>query len=146
MKYIFAIIIFISIFSWSFIPKQNAPGFKKEIPCYASGKKDIFYTAIRKFEKIANLDTLENGFDSLQIRIWYNYAKTRSGKKIFSIKRQNKNWTGTLYTDFTDSIKNVIPKSGWSSFMKKLFSDDIMTLPNMDEIKGDRKSTRLNSS
>src|SRR6516225_598402 len=48
--------------------------FKKEIPRYPNGKFDIFYILSKTKQRQLGLDSLENGFDSLQVRVWYDFS------------------------------------------------------------------------
>jgi hypothetical protein len=123
---------------------QIDTNFTKDIPYYKSGRPTPYFYAIREKEKYLNLDTIENGYDSLQIRIWYNYPKSGVGYQILSLKRQNSIWTATLYTrarGYTSSKGTnlqVNPISDWNIFMKKLYSYNIMSLPDLYKIKGYR--------
>ena len=122
--------------------------FTKEIPKYKDGGVDLFYTMKKDMASQLKLHDLEAGFDSLQIRIWYDYALS-SSKELLIIERTNSMWSAARYemkiTDTTakvfDSIistkiKLITPKSGWENFTNKLFDLKIMTLPNMENIPG----------
>ncbi|MDI9868957.1 hypothetical protein [Flectobacillus roseus] len=127
---------------------NTATSFKKEIPTYKNGGVDLFYELKKQKEKQLNLDSLESGFDSLQIRIWYDYALLIN-RELIVIKRTNGKWSAEHYQMAVDwdafkttevikinKIKSVLPKSGWDNFFNKLLSFKIMTLPNMDDISG----------
>jgi hypothetical protein len=90
------------------------------------------------------LINLENGFDNLQIRIWYEYSLIKN-RRLVVITNQRASWTATVYnlqvnydgeTEIIVSkeIKQAIPKSGWESFLKKLFDLKIVTLPDSHDI------------
>jgi hypothetical protein len=136
----------------SSIPKPSAKvdstAFKNEIPTYKDGGVDLFYKVKKQKEQQLKLDSLESGFDSLQIRIWYDYALLIN-RDLIVIKRTNGKWSADHYemvvewddlknieTIKTNKIKSVTPKSGWDKFINELLSLNIMTLPNMDDIPG----------
>ena len=50
---------------------SDSRGFIKEIPTFGDGKPDLFYRLSQQKAKQLKLENLENGYDSLQIRIWY---------------------------------------------------------------------------
>ena len=115
--------------------------FKKEIPTV-----DIFYNLAKAKQKQLGLDSLENGFDNLQIRLWYDFALVRE-RRLVVITNKDTSWTATVYylqvdwdgkteTILSKKIKQVTPKSGWATFSKKLLKLKIVTLPNQDNVKG----------
>lgn len=117
--------------------------FKKEIPLV-----DIFYNLAKAKQKQLGLDSLENGFDNLQIRVWYDFALVRE-RRLVVITNKDTNWTATVYylqvdwdgqteTILSKKVKQVIPKSGWSKFSKELLDLKVATLPSQDDIKGYR--------
>jgi hypothetical protein len=130
---LFLIILSVSIIQLSFA--QDKSNFIKDIPHYKSGIPSIYYSSVRKTEKIIKLDTIENGFDSLQIRIWYHYPKFEPAKKILILKNKNKIWTASLYDYDKDSII-ILNCKDLNGFMNNLFSCQLMTLPDMNAIKG----------
>jgi len=118
--------------------------FKKEIPIYKDGSVNIFYSLAKARQKELKLDNLENGFDNLQIRVWYNFALVRE-MKLVEITNKDKNWTATVYnlqvdwdgeteTLLSKKVKQVTPKSGWSNFSKKLLDLKVLTLPDQDDL------------
>ena len=120
--------------------------FKKEIPTYPNGKADIFYDLAKTKQKQLGLDSIENGFDNLQIRVWYDFALVRE-RKLVVITNKDTNWAATVYnlqvdwdgkteTILSKKVKQVTPKSGWISFSKKLLDLKILTLPDQDDVKG----------
>jgi hypothetical protein len=142
------------ILLWTFLTScsgqtsTDSTQFVKEIPTYNNGEQDLFYKLTQQKVKQLKIDTLQSGYDSLQIRIWYDYALV-SLRKLIIFKRTNNNWTATAYTmtvewnafKLTDKIKTkkaeiLSPKNGWDSFFKNLFALHITTLPNMDNIPG----------
>ncbi|MES1197701.1 MAG: hypothetical protein ABUL41_00300, partial [Chitinophagaceae bacterium] len=90
------------------------------------------------------LGSLENGFNNLQIRIWYDFSFVRE-RKLVIIKNVNSDWTATVYylqvdwdgkteTILSKEIKQVFPRSGWSNFTKELLNLKILTLPDQNHI------------
>ena len=115
--------------------------FKKEIPSV-----DIFYNLAKAKQNQLGLDSLENGFDNLQIRLWYDFALVRE-RRLVVITNKDTNWAATVYylqvdwdgqteTILSKKVKQVIPKSGWAIFSKKLLDLKVVTLPSQDDIKG----------
>lgn len=121
---------------------------KKDIPVNKKGKEIYAYTSTSKMASQLNLDSLELGFDSIQIRIWYGFSKSDSSQ-IFIIKNQNNKWSAEsiilkyLWNDtmYESSISDTITKINyhtvnWSKFLKELFDLKITDLPDMDKIEG----------
>jgi hypothetical protein len=124
----------------------------REIPRYKNGsnKGDTIYwfKAIRQRANQLNLINLENGYDSLEIRIWLGHSLALKRNVVIISRRHNK-WSGELVT-FTvghdeksgeelvekKQIKNVTPNSGWESLVTKLFSLKITTLPDETNLTG----------
>jgi hypothetical protein len=120
----------------------------KDLPLAKKGEITPQYYLKDDFEKLAGFQTLENGFDSLKIRIGYGYA-FNDKEQVVEIAYEDKEWTATFfdltkkYYLKTDSIisyeKERIsrnPNSGWAKFIQKLFKLDILTLPNSEIIPG----------
>jgi len=121
----------------------------KDIPFDAKGRLSYEYQITSRLASRMHLDSLELGYDSLQIRVWYGYAFKDSGQAVVLKNRDNK-WIADLLvfsylrndsnTNVIDSVITKViqrkPKSGWDYFLKKLFELQIMTLPDMDNIKG----------
>jgi len=114
----------------------------------------ILYEMILDYSKELKIENLKNGYDSLQIRIWYDYS-IYPERKVVILKYNNSVWTATLYkmkldTDidnYRDTLKtlkqfisvekeDLIPKNNWSSFINKLLTLKILNLPIVDELKG----------
>jgi hypothetical protein len=122
--------------------------FKKEIPTDENGRADLFYELKKQKEKQLKLDSLESGFDSMQIRIWYDY-ELLVNKELIVIKRKDGKWSADDYemvvdwdafkdteTIKTKKMKSLVPKSGWDNFINDLLSLKIKSLPNMKDIPG----------
>jgi hypothetical protein len=114
--------------------------FKKEIPSI-----NIFYKLAKAKEKQLGLDSIENGFNNLQVRIWYDFSLVRN-RKLIVITNRDTNWNAILYdlqvdwdgrkeTILSKNVKQLSPKSGWAFFSKELLALDIVTLPDQDDIK-----------
>jgi hypothetical protein len=115
--------------------------FKREIPSI-----DIFYNLAKTKQKQLGLDSLENGFDVLQVRVWYDFALVQE-RKLIIITHKDTGWAATVYdlqvdwdgkteTILSKTIRQVTPISGWEAFSKKLLDLKILTLPNEDDIAG----------
>ena len=122
---------------------DTAKSFKKEIPIFDDGKYDLFYLLAKNKQKQLGLDSIENGFDNLQIRVWYEFSRVLE-RRLVIITNKDTAWTATVYNMkvISDEIisKEIIqmtPKSGWPYFVKKLLDLKIVTLPSMVNIVGD---------
>jgi hypothetical protein len=149
MKSIIVVPIFLTLLICSTGQTSNGTTrFKKEIPTWKNNEPDLFYKLTQQKVKQLKIDSLQSGYDSLQIRVWYEYSLITL-RNLLIIKRTNSTWTVTKYTmtvdwnpnNLTEKVKvqraeNLNPKSGWNSFLNKLFALQIMTLPNMDNIPG----------
>lgn len=127
---------------------NDSTGFTREIPTFSGGKPDLFYRLSQQKAKQLKLDSLENGYDSLQIRIWYDYSLV-TYRSLLIIKQTNSVWSAKGYTmsvdwnweKLTEKVtkkqeKTLNPKHGWDNFVKQLFALQITTLPNMKDIPG----------
>lgn len=125
---------------------KSSHAFAKEIPVTKDGKFPSYYLHKDGVEKRMNLVSLEKGYDSIQIRIWYGYARTDSSQLII-LKKDNQGWSSLIYNfiyyyNYTskriDSIAtqriSKTPLSGWSSFSRSLFRLSIATLPDISNI------------
>ena len=121
---------------------------EKEIPTSKDGVKDLFYTLTKQKSRQLGIQNMENGYDSLQIRIWYNYPLTNL-RELVVLKYTNKKWWGVYYrmnvewdsSNMTETIVNfdkkfIFPKNGWENLISKLFQKEITELPDMKTIDG----------
>ena len=69
---------------------------KKEIPTNIGGSVDGFYQLAKDKQKQLGLDTLENGFHDLQIRVWYDFSIVEE-RKLIVITNKDTNWTAVIY-------------------------------------------------
>jgi hypothetical protein len=95
-------------------------------------------------QRYLGLESTEKGFDSVQIRIWYDCINTPHF--LVGLKNTNGKWKAELcriiypptWQRSGDSISGKIiqgsPKSGWPKFISQLFNLKILTLPNDYEI------------
>lgn len=121
---------------------------------WTKNDSDIFYLSTQDKVKQLGLDSLQNGSDSLQIRIWYDYSTDRT-RKLFVINKTNSIWTASLYTMTVidrigtdlkelnspekirlEKTENLQPKNGWDRFINKILSLQIISLPDMYSIPG----------
>lgn len=118
----------------------------KDIPLNTKGNPVLSYLHKEYIANKLSLEKLENGFDSMQIRIWYGYAFKDTGQLVL-FKNENNKWTSELLTlsfkvnENKDSVWSIgktlsrrNPKSGWDNFIKKLLDYQILSLPDMSMI------------
>ena len=123
----------------------NASLFKREIPKLKNGQLPTYYRNKHDIENMMGLPSVETGFDSLQLRIWYGYARTDSAQLIVLSKSRDK-WSAQLYNftyirnannkikAITKKVTTGVPRQGWRQFSEKLFSFNITMLPDQSEI------------
>jgi hypothetical protein len=122
----------------------------------AIGKHDEFkrqvdaghysYQDAKSIGKFLNLDSIENGYDSLQIRLWI-YPALLNRRDLYLLKRAKGRWSAMHYVVAVESeseadriryiLKDsatVAPMSGWNQFIETVYALDIITLPNMEQI------------
>jgi len=121
--------------------------FERDLPDYKNGiSRDL--TGLQASRDALKLDTLENGYDSIQIRVWFTYARIDTFQ-ILSLKKTDHKWsayyckTGFQINPGGDSILSyskddheIFPKSGWQTVMDSIFNFNILTLPDCRKIKG----------
>jgi hypothetical protein len=125
------------------------------IPEWTKNDSNIYFKSIQSKVKQLGLDSLENGFDSLQIRIWYDYSILPQ-RKLLIIKNLDSKWIGSLYTMLVpidsineentilnkpetiklDKIDDVKPKNGWADFVNSILDLGIISLPDMEKLPG----------
>jgi hypothetical protein len=120
------------------LPDTSA-AFKKEIPVYPNGKKSIFYEHAKDYGTQLNLENIDSGFNGLQIRVWYSFY---GGEKLLVITNRETFWSAVVYilkeslvkgkdVVSPSEMKQLVPKSGWTYFAKRLEDLQIITLPHM---------------
>jgi hypothetical protein len=125
---------------------DTVPIFRKEIPTSDDGNLDTYYGITRQKARQLDLDSLESGFDSLQIRVWYEYELLYQ-RELIVIKRMKNGWEAShfemrLVTDDESDPHKIAystrrtlnPKGNWNDFINQLISLKVMTLPTMDSI------------
>jgi hypothetical protein len=149
MKVAITISLLVTLIAYCSAQTDNdSRSFIREIPTDADGKPDLFYRLSQQEAKQLKLENLQNGYDSLQIRIWYDASLTNSCA-LLVIKRTNSVWSATWYAmsvdwnayELTKNItgkqeKTLTPIHGWDNFIKQLSALKIETLPNMRDIPG----------
>ena len=115
---------------------------KREIPLDPKGRPYLSYVFVKQKANQLNLDSIELGYDSLQLRIWFDYSLAKS-RHLIIIRRKDGKWDCRLYKMLVEwsprqdsqivvnkTIKKIVPKMGLDKFMKRLFALDITSLPN----------------
>ncbi|MDP4251942.1 MAG: hypothetical protein Q8918_17720 [Bacteroidota bacterium] len=69
--------------------------FTRDIADLKDGKSDMLCNITSTRDSI-RIDTLENGFDSMQIRIWFGYVRTDT-IQILALKNSNHVWSSKYY-------------------------------------------------
>ena len=128
--------------------KSEDGEFKIEIPSYSNGELDLFYKLTKQKSEQLELDDLTKGYDSLQIRIWYDYSLINH-RELIVFKYHNSKWWGYHYnlevnwnsSNLSETIEKfdkefIFPKTDWENFIAELLKKKILELPNMDDIKG----------
>lgn len=120
------------------------PGFVIDIPVKngrtVAEELDLIYQYTRDGAELPDLDSLEYGFDSLQIRVWLGHSMAIT-KHVVIISSTNQQWSGRLITITSNGEKSrkittrshqVIPKSGWPDFGKSLSGYNIINMPQSE--------------
>ncbi len=120
--------------------------FLYDFPVNKEGKFDsLNQQLLNEFEGYLDLKPLENGFDSIQIRIDFDCVKN-TRESLIILTNDRKKWIAELsnihyhYSENgkVDSISrefiNTIPKSGWVKFINKLFDLKILTIEDNHKI------------
>lgn len=109
-------------------------------------------------EKLLNIETIENGYNEFQIRVWLGYSFNDTAHLLILSKQFGK-WEGKLYEmiyhyqpktydsilqsyypvfpDIIEIEKNISvvdPVSGWELFLKNLFNTGVFDLPHYKRI------------
>lgn len=136
---------------------NNETNFVLELP--DTSKKDfpIIYKVKENLVKELNLQNLENGVDTFELRLWVKSEPTNGGQ-VFIIKKIKNEWTcfnyfyiegkfkwidnREIYENFynfsvdTFWVKKRNPKSNWINFMQKIDKEGIFELQNQSDIIG----------
>jgi hypothetical protein len=122
------------------------PRFVRDIPKHKYEASTLL-SGVRATADSLGLDDLENGYDSLQIRIWFTYRS--DSEQVLIIKRNNGHWYGSFclasysLTPMGDSISRYtihffkpILRQDWSDILDTLLKFNIMTLQDEEEVIG----------
>ena len=127
-----------------------------DTPIGIGGARDIFYKRKKERESQIGLTNLENGFDSLQIRLWIA-GGLFPRREVYVIGYSDKIWKGKFYVLEVDSNfingngetrflngpepvsiiseRIVKPKQGWSNFIDTLMYFQLPNLPGIDKMQ-----------
>jgi hypothetical protein len=125
-------------------------------------RKGVFdstlYKQINYYDSSLGFESLEKGFDSIQIRLWYGGSFT--GERIVILSNKNNKWASEIskisystnpeykrksfdnYWEQSIPLRNIeyrTPKSGWNKFISQLLKLNILTLPQENNIKDFQK-------
>ena len=103
------------------------------------------YDDVVNFEKQLNLESLEQGFDGFQIRIWEG---TMASISLTIIRNEDSKWKANYYDlqigppsagDFyfkvvKQKMKPVFPRLGWPEFSQIVLRSNIMTCPDESKL------------
>ena len=116
----------------------------KKIPKDRYGRNYPYYNMAQEYTKDVGLNPLNDGFDSIFLRIWYPY---RSNVQVIDIKKIVEKWDAEYHSMEIDLINDKLhavniktqqihPESGWNSFTSNLFSLNILNMPHQSELSG----------
>jgi len=132
-------------------------GFIKDVPksdvAPRRGNKPSWYEVYQMLSDSLKIGRIDNGFDSLQIRIWVGSAFSHNKVAVFTCSAGN--WSSSLITfiphyfneghfnENRDSVvyfetNSIAPAKpiNWPEFIEKLYDCDIMKLPDQQYLKG----------
>jgi len=122
---------------------------QKDIPLTKSGKPKFLYRKFAKETSLLGIENLEEGFDSIQLRIWMPESIKNKREVVIISNTKKKGWEakigrfysiGNLDSNNMKIIdmewKIVKPKSGWKFFLDSIFKLHITSLPDITHIKG----------
>lgn len=111
-----------------------------------STKYNFSYLFTRADVRLGRFSCLENGFDSIAIRLWYIYSGPIT--QIIEIKKTARGWAADFYSikrhlerDKKDTIVSIIahrsllqPKSGWTNFLQQMSRLGIVGMRDANDI------------
>lgn len=128
------------------ITNQLKDSVKKFIPQERKGQPSWFYEKKIEMEKKMGLKSIENGYDSLEIRFWYGVA-FRDTLQLLILRDSESAWSarlcflGLIYdssgrslVSVTQDGKAIKPRSGWPHLCNRLFGLHILNLPDSRSI------------
>ena len=129
-----------------YLHKNKYDTIVKDIPMDPKGNAEGYYKWKNRIEVKMNLRTLEKGFDSLEIRVWYGQSFSDSVQLVI-FKRDQLRWSCEFYDlafryeKRRDSIIGIgqkmekkNPRSGWKDFISKLNKLKIVELPDASQL------------
>jgi len=139
------------------IETSTPDSFIRDIPKDKNGKLVEYLELIHEAESKSNFFSLENGFDSICVRIWYGYVYS-DRLQVFEIKNSNSIWSSELYqlkaiydsnTSSLLSLKKekieTRKQPDLSTFFKEISNLKILELPDCNSISGYIFDTHSNS-
>jgi len=118
----------------------------KDLPKLKPVEQSAAYSSSDLKNKRAGFSSMENGADSIKIRVWYLYQVGHT-EHVVEIENINKKWVFSQYilTFKYDQIHDSVifvgktvqhknPNSGNERFIQKLFELEILTLPSSESI------------
>lgn len=119
--------------------------FRKDIPeAYNDSSASWLY--VRRETNRAGLPSIENGSESIEIRIWEHLDW---GRRVFIIRYKDSTWTAEdciyrIVPSGRDDIDSIAidtshlgnPKTGWNKFINKLIDKGILDLKDKSKIPG----------
>ncbi len=157
-KYWTIIAIVLTLFGCQNETKTDKAIFLLDLPDTSkTHQPDIFYEVKNKAVDELNLNRLENGVDSFELRLWTKVEVTNGGQ-VLIIKKINDNWTCLDYSylesqqDFKEGqniidhmtsftidtfwVKKKQPHTDWITFLSEIEKEKIYELPAQTEIDG----------
>ena len=122
---------------------DERPKFIKDIPGIKKNGNSQVLDAARASRDSLGLDNLEQGYDSLELRIWLSY-KGKDTFQVLTIKENNHQWFGYFcqasyvlnpdgdsLSHYTQIVFQPKPRADWGEIVDSLVKLQIMTLPDM---------------
>jgi hypothetical protein len=126
-------------------PEQATDSVIKEIPKDEKGRYIFLFQECQDIATKMKLESLENGFDSLRIRLWF-FAGMNSNTEVLDFRVAAGKTIGEILT-WSDkyrtqenkhlidtSRRTAIPISGWSKYIYDISNLGIQTLPDVSSI------------
>jgi hypothetical protein len=123
---------------------NDTSNIKKDIP--KNKRTTKFHSIKEQIEHKIGINSMEDGFDEMEIRIWFANSSLR--EQLIDLQKINTTWHANIYTlvynydsnnalvSINKSIKQIKPKSGWNYFIDSLTKLKLLILPDMSAIKG----------
>lgn len=125
---------------------SNKISLSKDIPVDKYGGKDSFYLRLQKQFANFSFERIDTLCEDFTIRITSDFDNSGI-MGVLSCKLRSNEWEGMYYKfvgvipgatvkDIKIDSNLVTPNSGWCNFINTIFSNKILSLPNMNEIPG----------